>query len=78
MKNLIKRFDNFDKNELAFSNPTSKTLRFNLEGKDYKLDSGCSIIVSINSKIIKIKSNCMYLRPSVFSYRGDYIDVHHS
>ena len=75
---IQKYFDNFDKNELAFSNPTSKTLRFNLEGKDYKLDSGCSIIVSINSKIIKIKSNCMYLRPSVFSYRGDYIDVHHS
>ena len=28
--------------------------------------------------IISIKSNCMFLRPTVFSYKGKFMDVHHS
>ena len=75
---IQKYFDNFDMSELAFSNPTSKKIVFTLEDKNFELNAGCSLIVAINSKIVKIKSNCMYLRPSVFSYKDEYFDVHHS
>ena len=35
---------------------------------------------SITNKSLEanIKSNCAYLRPVVFTYKQDYIDVHHS
>lgn len=74
---IQKEFSEFDKNELAFTNPTSKILKFNVGGKDYKMNPGCSKIIEIKSSIITIKSNCMFLRPIVFSYKDNYLDVHH-
>lgn len=76
---IQKYFDNFDKNELFFSNPTSKTVKFSIDDKKFQLKNGCSIIIDISDKkIITIKSNCLFLRPSVFSYKDEYLDVHHS
>ena len=75
---IQKYFSGFDKNELFFSNPTSKILRFSLEDKDYKLNPGCSKIVRTYKSIITIKSNCLFLRPTVFSYQKQFFDVHHS
>lgn len=76
---IQKDFSDFSKNELFFSNPTSKTIKFSINKDEFKLNKGCSIIVDIESKkIITIKSNCLFLRPTIFSYKGEYIDVHHS
>lgn len=76
---IQKYFDNFDKNELFFSNPTSKTIKFSIDDRKFQLKNGCSIIIDISDKkIITIKSNCLFLRPSVFSYKDEYLDVHHS
>lgn len=74
---IQKYFDKFDKNELFFSNPTSKVLNFTVEKKNYKLFPHCTKIVEIKDNIITIKSNCMLLRPTVFSYKNGYYDVHH-
>ena len=47
--------------------------------KDYKLDKHCSLLINVSEKeIINIKSNCLFLRPTVFSYKDNYLDVHHS
>ena len=73
-----KYFDGFDKNELFFVNPTSKTIKFSLENKSYKLKPNCSLLVEIKNSIISIKSNCLFLRPTIFSYKEEYLDVHHS
>jgi hypothetical protein len=76
---IQKYFNNFDKNELFFSNPTSKTIKFSIDDKKFKLKNGCSLIIDISDKkVITIKSNCLFLRPTVFSYKDEYLDVHHS
>ena len=76
---IQKYFNNLDKNELFFSNPTSKTIKFSIDDKKFKLKNGCSLIIDISDKkIITIKSNCLFLRPTVFSYKDEYLDVHHS
>ena len=75
---IQKYFDGFDKNELFFVNPTSKTIKFSLENKSYKLKPNCSLLVEIKNSIISIKSNCLFLRPTIFSYKEEYLDVHHS
>ena len=75
---IQKFFNDFDKNELFFSNPTSKTIYFSIDNDNYSLKNGCSKLIEFkNKEIIKIKSNCLFLRPVVFSYKGNYLDVHH-
>ena len=75
---IQKYFENFEKNELFFINPTSKKINFSLENKDFSLGPGCTNIVKVKGPIITIESNCLFLRPTVFSYNEEYLDVHHS
>jgi hypothetical protein len=75
---IQKFFDNFDKNELFFANPTSKIIKFSIDEKNYTLNNGCSILINtFKNKIVNIKSNCLFLRPTIFSYKDGYMDVHH-
>ena len=72
-------FVEFDKSELFFSNPTSRIIKFSINNQNYKLDNNCSKLLDIsNNKIISIKSNCLFLRPTVFNYKDEYLDVHHA
>jgi hypothetical protein len=75
---IQKYFENFDRNELFFSNPTSKNIKFSIENKNFKLKPNYSLLVEVKTPIISIKSNCLFLRPTVFSYKGKFFDVHHS
>ena len=75
---IQKYFDDFDKNELFFNNPTSKTIKFSIENKNYELKPNCSLLVEIKNSIISINSNCLFFRPIIFSYYKKYLDVHHS
>ncbi len=75
---IQKYFNNFDRNELFFINPTSKKIKFSIGKNKYKLNPSCATKLIINIPIVTIKSNCLFLRPTVFSYQGKYLDVHHS
>jgi hypothetical protein len=76
---IQKFFEGFDKNELFFANPTSKLIKFNVNEQSYELKRGCSRLINITGKtIITIKSNCLFLRPTIFSYKNEYLDVHHA
>ena len=75
---IQKFFDTFDKNELFFTNPTSQIIKFSIENKNYQLEPNCTLLLEIKSSIISVVSNCLFLRPTVFSYKGEFIDVHHS
>lgn len=75
---IQKYFDGFDKNELFFINPTSKIIKFSIENKKYNLKPNCSLLIEIKNSIISIKSNCLFFRPTIFSYKKKYLDVHHS
>ena len=76
---IQKYFKGFDKNELFFSNPTSEVVKFSVNNQNYKLNDNCSKLIDVSGKnIISIKSNCLFLRPTVFSYKNEYLDVHHA
>lgn len=71
-------FRDFDKSELFFVNPTSKKIRFSIDNKNYSLFGGCSVVIEAAQKaIVEIKSNCLFFRPIIFNYKGEYIDAYH-
>ena len=72
-------FENFDKTELFFNNPTTKKINFFVNSEAGFLNSGNSIIYNAsNIKKIEIKSNCYFFRPIIFNYKNDFIDVYHA
>ena len=72
-------FKNTAKIELFFVNPTSTNIYFKINNQKYILKEGKSLLTNIsNTQTVTINSNCLYLRPIVFNYKGDYIDVYHS
>ena len=75
---IQKYFDGFDKNELFFTNPTSKNIKFKIDNKNFQLKPNYSLLVEVKKTIISINSNCLFFRPTIFSYKGKYVDVHHS
>ena len=73
-----KLFKNFDKSELFFANPTSEIVNFSINEDNYKLTDGCSVLIDVSKyETIIIKSNCLFLRPIIFSYKNQFMDVHH-
>lgn len=75
---IQKSFSEYDKNELMFCNPTNSRINFYIENKKYILNGRCAKIIKFNNlRTVTIKSNCMFLRPTIFSYKNKYFDVHH-
>lgn len=75
---IQKFFLEFDKNELFFANPTSNLVRFTVDNEKHILKAGCSKLINISGRQkVSIKSNCLFLRPTIFSYKDQYLDVHH-
>ena len=72
-------FKDITKSELFFANPTSTNINFKINKQKYNLRKRQSLLINIsNMNSVIINSNCLLLRPIVFNYKGDYIDVHHS
>jgi hypothetical protein len=72
-------FAEYSNSEAFFVNPTSKIVKFKINNKKYLLNSGCSILINITDiNNLEIKSNCLFLRPTIFNYKNKYIDVFHS
>ncbi len=70
---------NFDKTQLIFVNPTTKKIKFTLNNKKFILDGLCSTLTNLEkTSIVSIKSNCCFLRPIIFNFNKDYMDVYHS
>jgi hypothetical protein len=72
-------FSEFDKTELFFANPTSNLINFKIYNDTYLLKKNSCMIVELKKKNKKtiIKSNCMFLRPIIFNYNGNFFDVYH-
>ncbi len=75
---IQKYFKFYDKVELFFVNPTSKNIKFRINNNKYFLKPGCSKIIEVFDDIITIVSNCLFLRPMIFTYKNNFLDVHHS
>ena len=76
---IQKNFSNFDSTELFFTNPFNKKIEFYVNNKKYLLKTGNTIKVNIHKiDSVEIRSDIMFFRPMIFSYRNNFIDVHHS
>ena len=73
-------FSKFDKTELFFTNPNDTILKFTIDEKQFQVKKGGILKVTLLKKdLIKItKSNSLFIRPIVFNYINDFIDVYHS
>lgn len=70
---------NFNKTQLIFVNPTTKKIKFSLNDKKFNLNGLCSTLTTLEkTSIASIKSNCCFLRPIIFNFNNDYMDVYHS
>ncbi len=66
------------KTEILLVNPCNKKIKVEINNSVYHLKKGCSKLIEIfNNDIIAIKSKSYLLRPIVFNYKGEYLDVHH-
>ena len=75
---LQNNFKSFDKSELCFINPMSKSLSLNVNDTKYLIKKHNSIIVPIkNVTLCKIQSNCSFIRPIIFNYNKQFYDVYH-
>jgi hypothetical protein len=70
--------DRTSKSELLINNPTNKKIKFFFEKKKYYLKTGNSLIINNNSKIAELVSNCYFIRPIIFTYKKNFIDVYHA
>ena len=71
-------FEKSKKTELLISNPTSQEVRFNCNDEIYKLGKfSCILIRQTNKSLFTIKSNCLFLRPIIFNYKSNFLDVFH-
>jgi|TARA_Y100000389_G_C17379718_1_gene473638 hypothetical protein len=71
-------FSSYDRVEVFFVNASKDILRFTINEKKYVLNYNHSKIVELHNinKII-ISSNSYLLRPIIFIYKNDFIDVQH-
>ena len=70
--------EGYEKVELFFSNPTSSKIFFKINGLQYTLKKNESKIIDVTIfNNIVIKSNCYLLRPYIFKYNKNFLDVHH-
>ena len=69
---------NFPSLKILYRETTSKTIYFSIDKKRYSMKkSQCKIVEITNKKDVTIKSNCYFLRPIIFKYKNDFIDVYH-
>ena len=73
-----KFFKKNTKTEIFIHNPTLKKIKVSIKNNNFILNVGCSKIIDMtNFNEIEIVSNCYFLRPIIFNYRGIFLDVHH-
>jgi len=76
---IQKNFRKFDFSELFFINPFEKKIEFNLNSEKVYLNPGFTKKIIIKDQdIVELESNIMFFRPTIFSHRNNFIDVHHS
>ena len=70
-------FDDSDLTELFIHNPCSSDINVSIDNQNQKLKNNSTKIFKLRKKEIIIKSNCYLLRPIIFNYIKDTVDVFH-
>lgn len=67
-----------EKTEIMLINPTKKEISVNVNNNIFKLKKGFLKLITIdNNQSIKIESKCYLLRPIIFEYNCNYLNVYH-
>lgn len=67
----------FEKTEIVIINNSNTTLNFYLGIDKMTFKQGHTKIIDLKNKIVSLKSNSYLMRPIVFNYEGEFIDVYH-
>ena len=68
----------FDKTEIIFVNNCNSNVKFYLDEDKVIIKKGHTKIIDIlDRQIISLKSNAYLLRPIIFNYKGEFLDVYH-
>ena len=74
---IVQNHLNSKLNEIMLMNPTNKNLNITINDTNYDFLKWSTQLITIEKRIVKIKSNCYLIRPIIFSYNNDYLDVYH-
>jgi hypothetical protein len=74
----VQNYINAQNSEILILNPCEGSLKIEVNHEIFFLDQGCSKLINLNKcKTIEIKSKCYLLRPIIFDYYDEFIDVYH-
>lgn len=77
-KYIIQNSYKNSKIEVALQNSSDAKQKISVNNKTFYLENGNSKIIEfLNEDMIIVSSNCYLLRPIVFEYKNDYLNVHH-
>jgi hypothetical protein len=76
VQNYLGDYDNV---EIMLMNPCNKKITIETNSSKFNLNIGESKILEMNNlkKSIALKSRCYLLRPIIFAYKNDFLDVFH-
>jgi hypothetical protein len=76
VQNYLGDYDNV---EIMLMNPCNKKISIETNSSKFNLNRGESKILEMNNlkKSIVLKSRCYLLRPIIFAYKNDFLDVFH-
>jgi len=75
---IQKNFLDYDFSEIFVHNPTNSKINFFLNNANFTLNKYCSLILKVQKKkVINLRSKCFIFRPIIFSYKNNFLDVHH-
>ena len=74
----VQNYINAQNTEILILNPCNGYLKIEVNKKNIILNEGCCKLINLkNCKTIEIKSKCYLLRPIIFDYYDNFIDVYH-
>lgn len=71
-------FSDYDKVELMINNPLSSKIKVFINHNFYTFKPHETKIILITDNQVLIKSNCYFIRPIIFKYKNEFLDVHHA
>lgn len=74
----VQNYMNFDKTEIVILNNCNSKIKVNLGYKEFFLNKGFVTLEDIDkTRLVNIESNSILIRPIIFNYKGEFVDVYH-
>lgn len=71
-------FSEYDKVELMINNPLNSKIKVSINDNVCLFKPNETKLILITDNQVLLKSNCYFIRPIIFKYKNEFIDVHHA